>query len=172
MDGFLKGAKARTRDRVQAYGLFITITFLGIIFYLVNNAYSGWAFDPSTNWFLAIVAYYLVTQPIYVAFLWLMVDKYGPKGLVGGILLTIAFDIMSLPHSVPSVLSQAVPVPLTSDLNLSPYPDWQLARALSVDGMITFFAGVFLYIVIPTVLDVVTLLIVKPRGYKKIVQSL
>lgn len=147
------------------------ITLSSIFYYLVNNAYAAWAIDPGTNWFLEIVVYYVVTQPIYMMFLYLMWDKYLSRGLVAAVLLMVSFDLLSMPHSTQSLFSAGQITMLPNDPNLAPYADWQLGRAMAVNGMLTFYVSILIYIAIPTVLDLIALLLVKPRVYRELVEN-
>lgn len=121
---------------------------------------------------LAFVVYYVATQPIYIIFMWLMHERWGSRGFIGAVLLMISSDLMSLPHSFPSLWHPGETVALPNDPNISPYPDWQLARALSPNGVITFQAAILIGIAIPTILNLITYMIVSPRRYKELVEHL
>lgn len=157
--------------RAQAYVIFLLVTISSIFYYLVNNAYASWAIDPATNWLLEIVVYYFVTQPIYIVFLYLMWDKYSVRGLIAAVLLMVSFDLLSMPHSTQSLFSPSQTTTLPNDPNLAPYADWQLGKAIAWNGVLTFYVSMFIYILIPTILNLIALLIVKPKVYRELVES-
>ena len=157
-------------DKKKDIFIFALITLSGVIYYAVNNAYDLWAINPTTNWAIALILYYTLSQPVYILFLYLIYERYQVRGLVAGIMLMVSFDIMSLPHSIASVMpGQNTLVP--NDPNLSPYADWQLAHALSVNGVIGFWPLILIYIILPTALDFLALLIVSPAAYRELVAS-
>jgi hypothetical protein len=154
----------------EAVFLFLLITVSGFIYYLLNNEYSLWAYTTGANFWLAVLAYYFLSQPIYVLFLWLMHGKYGGRGFLAAILFMVASDIMSLPHSIPSLWQAGEATPLPSDANLAPYGDWQLGRFLAVGGVLTFEQVIFIYVILPTLLNLVAFLAVKPKAYTELVE--
>jgi hypothetical protein len=149
--------------------LFSLITISGIGYYVLNNLYDSWAYDPGTNWFAAILVYYFLSQPLYLLVLYFFWRDFGWKGLIAGVIVMVSLDISSVPHSIPSLWpGQTTTIP--SDPNLSPYADYQIARILAVHGVIGFPALIFLYIVLPTVLDLIAVLMVSPEEYQELVE--
>lgn len=84
-------------------------------------------------------------------------------------LIMVATDLMSLPHSIPS-LWPGQTTTLPNDPNISPYADWQLARLLSSNGVVTFWIDVSIMIILPIVLNTVAYLIVNPTRYKDLIE--
>lgn len=68
-------------ERREAFLIFLLITISGLVYYVSNNVYSAWAFSGGSNWLVLLFVYYFATQPIYVIFIWLMHEKWGPRGL-------------------------------------------------------------------------------------------
>lgn len=158
------------KDRRSAIIIFGLITFSTLGYYLLNNVYDSWAYNPNTNVLLVILAYYTISQPLYLAFLWLIAERFSTRGLVAGILLMVALDVSSVPHSIASVMpGQTTTIPL--DPSLAPYADYALARALSNQGIISFWPLIFIYIILPTILDLIALFLVSPETYEALVES-
>jgi hypothetical protein len=158
-------------DRRQSILIFSLITLSGLGYYALNNYYDAWAMNPGTNWFLALCVYYFLSQPLYLLVLYFFYDKYGTTGVLSGILVMVSLDISSVPHSVPSVWpGRTTSVP--SDLGLAPYADWQLGRLLANhSGSIGFVHLAILYIAIPTLLDLIALVLVSPDTYESLVEN-
>jgi len=157
-------------DRLQSILIFGLITLSGIGYYVLNNYYDAWAVNPGTNWFLALLVYYFLSQPIYLLVLYFFYDKYGATGLLAGILVMVSLDISSVPHSLPSVWPGHTTL-IPNDANLAPYADWQLGRLLANHGVIGFWPLILLYVAIPTILDLIALVIVSPDTYEDLVES-
>ena len=158
-------------DRLQSILIFGLITLTGIGYYVLNNYYDAWALNPGTNWFLALLVYYFLSQPLYLLVLYFFYDKYGATGLLAGILVMVSLDISSVPHSLPSVLPGHTTL-IPNDPNLAPYADWQLGRLFANHaGVIGFWQLIVLYVVIPTVLDLIALVLVSPDTYEDLVES-
>lgn len=158
-------------DRLQSIIIFSLITLSGIGYYALNNYYDAWAMDPGTNWFLALLVYYFLSQPLYLLVLYFFYDKYGGTGLLAGIFVMISLDISSVPHSVPSVLPGHTTL-IPSDPSLAPYADWQIGRLFGdSQGVIGFWHLIVLYVVIPTFLDLIALVLVSPDTYESLIES-
>jgi len=158
-------------DRLQSILIFGLITLSGVGYYVLNNYYDAWAVNPGTNWFLALLVYYFLSQPLYLLVLYFFYDKYGATGLLAGILVMISLDISSVPHSLPSVWPDHTTL-IPNDANLAPYADWQLGRLLANhEGVIGFWRLVILYVAIPTFLDLIALVLVSPDTYEDLVES-
>lgn len=166
------GGNLMQRSQRQATTIFVVVTISGIVYYALNNAYSSWAFNPTTSWWMALVAYYVVTQPIYMLFLWLMHDKYGARGLLAAVLFIVSSDIMSLPHSIPSLWMQGQTTVLPNEPNMAPYPDWQIGRLLAPNGVLMSQQVILIFIIVPTILNFIVFLMVKPKAYKELVEHM
>jgi hypothetical protein len=169
-------------DKAKAVLLFSAITAVTLIYYYVNNAYDSWSISAATNWLVAVFVYYTVTQPIYIGFLVLFTwyvyqqDKEimsAVRGLVAAVLVMVSLDMLSIPHSIPSIFSASQTVSLPNDPSLAPYADYQLGRYFSslTGGLITFYDDLWIYIGIPILLDLAALGIAKPSIYIKAVES-
>ncbi len=157
-------------DRTRSIIIFALITLTGVGYYILNNYYDSWAFNSGTNWFLAVIVYYFLSQPLYLLILYFFYDRYGVTGVIAGILVMVSLDISSVPHSIPSVLpGHTTPIP--SDPSLAPYADWQIGRLLANNGVIGFWPMIILYVAIPTLLDLVALLLVSPDTYEDLVEG-
>lgn len=163
----VRPTSAKTRKHALLIFLFITVS--GLIYYLLNNAYSSWAYSGASYSVIpALFIYYFATQPIYVIFLWLMRDKWGHRGLIAAILIMVATDLMSLPHSVPSLWPGQTAI-LPNDPNISPYADWQLIHSFSANGVATFWTVFSVTVLIPILLNTIAYLIVHPRRYQDLI---
>ena len=149
-------------DRKKTLIVGLVIILVGVIYYVSNNTFSNWAFSRGVNPLLVILVYLFPAEPIYLLVIFLFWKAYGPKGLFAAIFLTIALDILSLPHSIMSVWpGQTTSIP--NDPNLAPYEDFQIARWLALTlshGVVTFWEEMVLYVVIPATLIIATVFLV------------
>lgn len=161
--------------------LFVAITGLTFAFYYVDNFYASWAINPSTNWFLAVLAYLFLSQPIYdltlILFTYVIYEQSGRessaavRGFIAAVFILIALDILSVPHSAQSLFSVSATTMLPNDPNLAPYEDWQILHALAPNGIITFWDDIICYVVIPTILNIGAFFLVSPEIYAQLVEE-
>ena len=163
----------RNRALYVAVGWYTALNILGLAYYITNNSYDAFVSNPATDTspiylLLNLAIYYFLTQPIYILVLILMYDKFKGPGILAAILLTVGLDIQSVPHSVNSVWpGQTTLIP--NSTNLAPYADWQLANAMSSHGEIGFLPLLFLYVILPAILELLALIIARPKVFDELV---
>jgi len=164
---------AFSKVNLKALIIVIGITGLAPAYYYWNNSFDG--FVASSGLVLNLLIYYILVQPIYVIFiaffgLYIYQQDHAilsvVRGIIAAIFIVISLDLISVPHSVPSLFGFSQTVSLSSDPNLAPYPDYQIAKALS-RGPVSFATDLFVYIILPISLNLMALVIAKPRLYTK-----
>ncbi|MFA6074115.1 MAG: hypothetical protein WC758_08410 [Candidatus Woesearchaeota archaeon] len=113
----------------------------------------------------------ILLNPVYIGFIFLLYKQYNFKGVIGGILITTGFSIISLPHillkngefsnnsfnlfpesifykMIPSFLNENLTLPLIGQFN---------------------FGVALVYIGISTLLVIISLMILKKEKFRQIV---
>lgn len=84
-------------NKQRAYATLIFITILSAVFWWYSDYFSNWSMNA--NPFLAILVTILI-HPEYLFLIYILYTQYQFRGLFSGILISIAFDIISVGHSV------------------------------------------------------------------------
>jgi hypothetical protein len=168
----LESAVSR-KVKIKAALIATGITALTPVYYYWNNSYDN--FVASSGLIVNLFLYYILVQPIYVVFivffgLYIYQQDHAMlsviRGVIAAILIVVSLDLISIPHSVPSLFTFSQTIQLSNDPNLTPYPDYQIAKAMS-DGPVSLTTDLFVYIFLPIVLNIFALAIAKPNIYTK-----
>lgn len=140
---------------------------LASIFFIFSDQIVGFISTLSP---IMILFVSILISPTYLLFIYFMYKSYGLRGCLGGFLISTAIDLISLPHIllksgefskdsfsiftdtvfwgfIPNFLKQTITLPIVGQINL----------------------GVFLvYIVVSTLLIIISLMIVKKKTFKKV----
>ncbi len=163
--------------RFKASLIAIGITILTVAYYYFNNAYD--AVVATQGLVVNLLLYYIFVEPVYVIFIalfgWYIYQQDKElfsafRGVIAGILITVALDLISLPHSIPSLFAVGQTIALPIDPNLAPYADYQIAKAMS-NGEVSFITDIFIYILFPVILNIAALVIAKPTIYTEAFES-
>ena len=158
-------------DHKKSLLIAFLIIVVGIVYYATNNAFSQWAYSGQANPLLVILIYLFPADPIYLIVIWMFWRSKGNRGLVAAVLLTVALDILSLPHSIPSLFyGQVTSIP--SDPNLAAYEDFQIMKwiASMSGGTVTFLDDIAVYIIIPAVLILIAVFLVTSDEFEDLVE--
>lgn len=147
----------------------IVIGFIIIAFIFFNYSDQIVSYVSSLNPLL-ILLLTVVINPIYILFIYKMYQDYNIKGVIGGLLISLAVDILSLPHIFTK---QGVISPdsykLVSDTNF-----WNIIPSFLKFNINLPFLGninfgvLLLYIGITTSLVILALMITHKKKFKEI----
>ncbi len=165
-------------NRGQAYLILGAIVAFVFIAYFANNPYELWSENASP--FLALIAYYFFTQPIYAAFLLLFTyqvyrddESLGAavRGFSAAILAMIGLDITGLPYAVMSITNPAQTLTLVANPLVTPFADYQIISWIAgPSGIVTFGNDIFVHIALPIILVVASYFIAKPDMFVSIIE--
>lgn len=165
-------------DHGKAYLLLVAIIAFAFAAYFVNNPYELWS--ANTSPFLALIAYYFFSQPLYLAFLGLFTwETYRSEGSFGSalrgftaaVLAMIGLDIMGLPYAVMSITDPSATIPLVANPLITPFGDYQFISWIAgSSGIVTFANDVFVHIGLPIILLLASFFIAKPDMFLSIVE--
>jgi len=153
-------------NKTKAYLTLTVFIVLAIIFWVASDAYALWTsqINPALSLIIGIIL-----NPAYLFLIYWLFSEYKWRGLIAGILISIAIDVISMTHSIAQ--SGILPTSLEA-LPLYGYSD-----TLIYKGMISFiptgyFAVFLLYVVIPGLLMFLSLRIIKSAAsFNRIVKE-
>lgn len=165
-------------DTKQAYVILIAIAVFDILAYVLNNPYETWSLTAPIA--LALIAYYYFSQPIYVAFLALFTyevykddESLGSalRGFMAANLAMIGLDIMGLPYAVMSILNPTSTLTLSPNPGLTPFGDWILIATIAgPSGVVTFMNDIFVHVILPMILLIVSFFLARPQMFVEIIE--
>ena len=165
-------------DSKQAYLILAAIAVFDILAYFANNPYEVWTLTAAP--LPALLAYYFLSQPIYIGFLALFTYSIfkqdeslssAVRGFVAAVLAMIGLDIMGLPYAVMSITNIQGTLQLISNAGLTPFGDWIIiAYIAGPSGVITFLNDFFVHVILPMILLAVSFFVARPKMFVDIVE--
>jgi hypothetical protein len=153
-------------NKTKAYLTVLIFLIFSTVFWLISDPFSLWV--SKINPWLALIVTILI-NPAYILLIYWLYSQYKIRGLISGILISLALDIVSLMHSIN--FSGILPT------NSESIPLYGYADTIIYKGLIQFLPvgkiTVFLlYIVIPTLIIYLSLRIIRrSTSFNRIVKE-
>ncbi len=153
-------------NKTEAYLTLLVFLILSTVFWLISDSFS--ILVSKMNPLLALVVTILI-NPAYLLLIYWLYTQYKIRGLISGILISLALDIVSLLHSIN--FSGTLP------LSVESLPLYGYADTIIYKGLIQFlppgkFTVFLLYIVVPTLIIYLSLLIIRrAKSFNRIMKE-
>jgi hypothetical protein len=152
-------------NKSRAYLTLVVFAAIAFAFWKYSDAFAAWTMT-SNIWLVMVVS--IVINPAYIFLIITLYHQYNWRGLLSGLIISIAIDIISLTHSI--LKAGVLPVDSTAS-PLYGYADTTFYK-LMYDYIHGPTAVFILYVVIPTLLIYLALRIIrKTSSFNKIVKE-
>ena len=168
------------QSHTTAYLLLFLLIASTALYYLFNNAYEVWSLTAYP--ILAILTYYFLTQPLYVAFLVIFTlyiyekkksTEAAIRGFIASVFIMVGLDLTGAPFAFPAILNVNGHFLLSSITNTgtAPYADFQIASLLAgPSGNVNFWIDLFVHAILPVILVMIGFLVARPKMFVQIVE--
>lgn len=149
-------------NKTKAYGTLIVIVALAGLFWYYSDAFTAWT-TTANPWLVLIVS--IIINPAYIFLIYTLYKEYNVRGMLAGIFISVAIDVMSLPHSINKAGA------LPTDAALNGYSDTTFYKVLYnyIHGEI---GSIIVYIVLIGIISYLALRIIRrTASFNKIVKQ-
>jgi hypothetical protein len=87
-------------NKEKAYTTLIIFLAISIAFWFYGDDFSNWA-SNNNPWLVMVVS--IILNPAYAFLIYALYREYEFRGVLAGLLISIALDIVSLPHSISKI---------------------------------------------------------------------
>lgn len=132
-------------NKEKAYATLIVFLVICVLFWYISDNFALWS-STSNLWLVLLVN--ILVNPAYAILIYWLYTQYDWRGIISGLLISIAIDIISIPHSI----SKLGLLPQSNDsLPLYGYSDTTFYKLIyhHISGQTGAF---ILYVVIPIIL--------------------